>query len=89
MLLFDLSSRVGSAISVHSPVFSVDRRARNGHSEQVPCGASDGNSAYERLKRLPHRGLLWPLGTAVLFRVPGKVPRRCHDGEVAPGHVAG
>ena len=35
--------------------------------------ASDGTSAYERLKRSQHRGLL-PFGTAVMFRVAGKVP---------------
>ena len=36
--------------------------------------ASDGKSAYERLERLQHQGVLWPFGTAVMFRVAGKVP---------------
>ena len=35
---------------------------------------SDGKSAYERLKRLPQRGVLFTFGTAVMFRVAGKVP---------------
>ena len=36
--------------------------------------ASGGKSAYERLKRRQHRGMLLPFGTAVMFRVAGKVP---------------
>ena len=36
--------------------------------------ASDGKSAYGRLKRRQHRGLFLPFGTAVMFRVAGKVP---------------
>ena len=36
--------------------------------------ASDGKSTYERLKRRQHRGVLLPFGTAVVFRVAGKVP---------------
>ena len=35
--------------------------------------ASDGKSAYERLKKRPHRGELLPLGASVMFRVAGKV----------------
>ena len=36
--------------------------------------ASDGKSAYERLKKRQLRGVLLPFGTAVMFRVAGKVP---------------
>ena len=36
--------------------------------------ASDGKSAYERMKRRQHRGVLLPFGAAVMFRVAGKVP---------------
>ena len=36
--------------------------------------ASDGKSAYERLKRRQHRGELLAFGSAVMFRIGGKVP---------------
>ena len=36
--------------------------------------ASDGNSAYERLKKRPHRGELLPFGASVMFRVAEKFP---------------
>ena len=73
MLLFDLSSRVGSPISVHSPVFPwiVDHATDNLNKCHV---ASDGKSAYERLKKRPQRGKLLPIGASVMFRVAGKVP---------------
>ena len=73
VLLSDLSSRVGSPISVHSPVFPwiVEHATDILNKCQV---ASDGKSAYERLKRRPHRGLLLPFGASVMFRVAGKVP---------------
>ena len=73
VILFDLPSRVGSPISVHSPVFPwiVEHATDILNKCHV---ASDGKSAYERLKRRQHRGVLWPFGTAVTFRVAGKVP---------------
>ena len=73
VLLFDLSSRVGSPISIHSPVFPwiVEHTADILNKCHV---ASDGKSAYERLKRRQHRGVLLPSGTLVMFRVAGKVP---------------
>ena len=73
MLLFDLSSRVGSPISVHSPVFPwiVEHATDILNKCHV---ASDGKSAYERLKKRPHRGELLPFGASVMFRVAGKVP---------------
>ena len=36
--------------------------------------ASDGNTAFERLKRRQHRGMLLLFGTVVMFRVARKVP---------------
>ena len=36
--------------------------------------ASDGKSAYERLKKRQHREELLPFGASVMFRVAGKVP---------------
>ena len=73
VLLFDLSSRVGSPISVHFPVFSwiVEHATDILNKCHV---ASDGKSAYERLKKCQHRRVLLPFGTAVMFRVVGKVP---------------
>ena len=74
VILFDLSSRVGSPISVHSQVFPWMVE----HATDIlnKCNvASDGKSAFERLKRRQHRGVLLPFGTAVVFRVAGKVPR--------------
>ena len=77
VILFDLSSPVGSLLSVHSPVFPwiVEHATDILNKCHV---ASGGKSAYERLKRRQHRGVLLPFGTAVMFR-----------GEVAPGHAAG
>ena len=72
-LLFDLSSRVRSPISVHWPVFPWI--VENPTDIMNKCHvASDGKSPYERLKRLQHRGVLLTFGTAVMFRVAGKVP---------------
>ena len=73
MLLFDLSSRVGSPISVHSPVFPWIVEHATDILNQCHV-ASDGKLAYERLKRRPHRGVLLPFDAAVMFRVAGKVP---------------
>ena len=70
MILFDLSSRVGSPISVHSPVFPWIGE----HATDILHVASGGKSASERLKRRQHRGVLLPFGAAVMFRVAGKVP---------------
>ena len=73
VLLFDLSSRVGSPISVHWPVFPWIAE----HATDIlnKCHvASDGKSAYERLKRRQDRGVLLPFRAAVMFRVAGKVP---------------
>ena len=67
-VLFDSSSRVGSPTSVHSPVFP--RSAEHAKDILNKCHvASDGKSADERLKRRQHRGVLLPLGTAVMFSV--------------------
>ena len=38
VILFDFSSRVGSPISVHSPVFPWIVEHATGHPEQMPCG---------------------------------------------------
>ena len=38
VLLFDLSSRVGSPISVHSSVFPRIVEHAKGHPEQMSCG---------------------------------------------------
>ena len=55
VISYDLPSRVGSPISVHSPVFPwiVERATDILNQCHV---ASDGKSAYERLKRRQHRG---------------------------------
>ena len=72
VLLFDLSSRVKSPISVHSPVFPwiVEHATDILNKCHV---SSDGKILHERLKKRPHRGELLPFGTAVMFRVAGKV----------------
>ena len=73
VLLFDLSRLVGCPVSVHSPVFPWIVE----HATDIlnKCHeASDGKSAYERLKKRPHRGELLPFGASVMFRVAGKVP---------------
>ena len=72
-ILFDLSSRIGSPISVHSPVFPwiVEHATHILNKCHV---VSDGKCAHERLKRRQHRGVLLPFGGAVMFRVAGKVP---------------
>ena len=73
VLLFDHSSRVGSPISVHSPVFPwiVEHATDILNKCHV---ASGGKSAYERLKKRPHRGEGLPFGASVMFRVAVKVP---------------
>ena len=73
VILFDLSSPVGSPISIHSPVFPwIVKHATDFLNK---CHVeSDGKSAYERLKRRQHRGVLLPFGAAVMFIVAGKVP---------------
>ena len=88
VLLFDLSSRVGSPISVHSPVFLwiVEQATDILNKCHV---ASDGKSVYERLKKRPHRGELLPFGAAVIVQSCWEGSRRRHDGEVALGHMAG
>ena len=64
---------VRSPISVLSPVFPwIVEHATDTLNKCLV--ASDGKSAYERLKRRQHRGMLLPFGTAVMFRVAGKVP---------------
>ena len=69
----DFSSRIGSPISVHSPVFPwIVQHATDILNKFHE--ASDDKSAYGRLKRRQHRGLLLPFGTAVMLRVAGKVP---------------
>ena len=73
VILFDLSSRVGSPISVNSPVFPWIAE----HATDIlnKCHVvSDGKSAFVRLKRRQHRGVLLPFDAAVMFRVAGKVP---------------
>ena len=73
MLLFDLSSRVGSPISVHSSVFPwIVEHATDILNKCLV--ASDGISACERMKKRPHRGELLPFGASVMFRVAGRVP---------------
>ena len=74
VLHFDLSSGVGSSISVHSPVFPW----RGEHATDIlnKCHvASGGKSAYERLKKRPHRGEILPFGASVMFSVAGKVQK--------------
>ena len=68
VILFDLSCRVESPISVHSPVFPwIVEHATNFLNK---CHvASDGKSAYERLKRRHIEVCFLPFGTAVMFRV--------------------
>ena len=73
VLLLDLSSRVGSPISVHSPVFPWIVQHATDILNKCHVG-SDGKSALERLKKRPHRGALLPFGASVMFRVAGKVP---------------
>ena len=80
VLLFDLSR----PISVHSQVFPwiVEHATDILNKCHV---ASDGKSAYERLKKRPHRGEFLPFGTPLMFRVAGKVPgglmsERWHSG---------
>ena len=51
--------------------------------------ASGGKSAYDRLKKRPHRGELLPFGTAVMFTVAGKVPGGVMTERWASGNVAG
>ena len=72
VLLFDLSNRVRSPISVHSPVFPWIVEHATDILNKCHVG-SDGKSAYERLKRRPHRGVLLTFVTAVMFIVSGKV----------------
>ena len=72
VLLFNLSSRVGSPISVHSPVFPwIVEHAT--HILNTCHVASDGKSACEKLKKRPHRGELLQFAASVMFRVAGKV----------------
>ena len=73
VLLSDLSSRVRSPMSVHSPVFPwiVEHATDILNKCHV---AIDGKSPFEQLKRRQHRGVLLLFGAAVMFRVAGKVP---------------
>ena len=71
---FDLSSRVGSPISVHSLVFPWIVEHATDTLNKCKCHvAGDGKSAYERLKRRQHQGVLLPFGAAVMSRVAEKV----------------
>ena len=87
VILFDLSSRVGSPISVHSPVFPWIVEHATGVLNKCHV-ASDGKSAYERLKRRQNRAVHLPFGTGV-GESCWEGSRRCHEGEVALGHMAG
>ena len=71
--LCDFSSRIGSPISAHSPVFPwiVEHATDILNKCHV---ASGGISACERLKRRQHRGKLLPFGTALMLRVVWEVP---------------
>ena len=73
VLLLDLSERVGQRVSVQSRCFPwlVEHAADLLNKCHV---ASDGRTAFERLKGRPHRGQLHPFGVAVMFRMAGKVP---------------
>ena len=84
MLLFDVSSRVGSPISVHSQVspWIVDHATDIVNKCHV---ASGGKSACERLKR--RQSLAIRDSSDVQSCWEGS--RRCHNAEVALGHVAG
>ena len=73
VLLFDLSSRVGSPTSVSSPVFHWIVEHAADILNNCPV-AGDGKSAYERLKRLQLTRALLAFGSAVTFRVSFKVP---------------
>ena len=80
VILFDLSSRVGSPFSVHSPVFPWIAE----HATDIlnKCHvASDGKSAYERLKTRQHRGVLLPFWDSADVQSGWEDSRRCHDGE--------
>ena len=55
----------------------------------MSCGASDGKSAYERLKRRQNRGELLPFGASCDVQSCWEGSRRYHDGEVALGNVVG
>ena len=57
---------------VHSPVFPWIADYATDILNKCHV-ASDGKSAYERLKKRPHRGELLPFGASVMFRVTGKV----------------
>ena len=65
MILLDLSC--------NSPVFPWLVEHAADLLNKCPI-ASDGKSAYERLKKRPHRGELLPFGATVMFRIAGKVP---------------
>ena len=89
-------SDISVAINFTSEVLQRVKVLRRVLWTSVPCLSTsrasiwdDGNSAYERLKRRQHRGVLLPLRTAVMFSSCWEGSRRCHDGEVAPWHVAG
>ena len=76
VLLFDLSSRVGSSISVHSPVYPwiVEHVTDILNKYHV---TNDGRSTYGRLKKSPHRRkrrVEGGEGASAMFRVTGKVP---------------
>ena len=72
VILLDLSCRVGETRLRPLTCVSLDRRATDLLNK---CHvASDGKSAYERLKKRPHRVELLPFSAAVMFRIAGKVP---------------
>ena len=71
VLLYDLSSRVGSLVTLRCFRGFVEHATDILNKCHV---ASDGKPAYERLEKGPHRGELLPFGASVMFRVAGKVP---------------
>ena len=76
VLLFDLSSRVGSSSSVHSQVYPwiVEHVTDILNKYHV---TNDGRSTYGRLKKSPHRRkrrVEGGEGASAMFRVTGKVP---------------
>ena len=72
VLLLDLSDRVGHPISVSNPILSwvVEHAADLLNKYHV---ASDGKTAYERLKGREYKGETHAFGSRIMFRVCGKV----------------
>ena len=87
VLLLDLSSRVGSPISVHSPVFPWIVQHATDILNTCHVG-SDGKSAFERLKKRPTSRSAPAVWCFCDVQSGWESSRRSHDGEVAPGNVA-